>query len=53
MNQLTRWDPFREFTTLQDRMTRLFRDALLEEFVGQRVDGAQRCRCDGNIGCMS
>jgi HSP20 family protein len=30
MNQLTRWDPFREFTTLQDRMSRLFRDSFGE-----------------------
>lgn len=30
MNQLTRWDPFREFATLQDRMTRLFRDSFGE-----------------------
>jgi len=27
MTVLTRWDPFREFTTLQDRMGRLFRDS--------------------------
>src|SRR5947207_15921317 len=27
MTVLTRWDPFREFSTLQDRMNRLFRDA--------------------------
>src|SRR5215472_13054939 len=27
MTPLTRWDPFREFTTLQDRMNRLFRDS--------------------------
>ena len=26
MTVLTRWDPFREFITLQDRMNRLFRD---------------------------
>jgi HSP20 family protein len=26
MTVLTRWDPFREFATLQDRMNRLFRD---------------------------
>jgi HSP20 family protein len=26
MTVLTRWEPFREFTTLQDRMNRLFRD---------------------------
>jgi HSP20 family protein len=25
---LTRWDPFREFSTLQDRMNRLFHDSL-------------------------
>lgn len=27
MTLVTRWDPFREFTTLQDRMGRLFRDS--------------------------
>lgn len=27
MTLITRWDPFREFTTLQDRMGRLFRDS--------------------------
>ena len=27
MTVLTRWDPFREFVTLQDRMSRLFRDS--------------------------
>jgi HSP20 family protein len=27
MTVVTRWDPFREFSTLQDRMTRLFRDS--------------------------
>src|SRR5713101_1947918 len=27
MTILTRWDPFREFTTLQDRMNRMFRDS--------------------------
>jgi HSP20 family protein len=27
MTILTRWDPFRELTTLQDRMNRLFRDS--------------------------
>ena len=27
MTMLTRWDPFREFVTLQDRMNRLFRDS--------------------------
>ncbi|MFZ3342206.1 MAG: Hsp20/alpha crystallin family protein [Terriglobales bacterium] len=26
MTVITRWDPFREFVTLQDRMNRLFRD---------------------------
>jgi len=26
MTMITRWDPFREFVTLQDRMNRLFRD---------------------------
>ena len=26
MTVLTRWDPFREFSSLQDRMNRLFRD---------------------------
>src|ERR1700757_4868600 len=28
MAVLTRWDPFREFSTLQDRMNRLFHDSL-------------------------
>src|SRR5881398_3416028 len=27
MTVLTRWDPFREYSTLQDRMNRLFRDS--------------------------
>ena len=27
MTVLTRWDPFREFSTLQDRMNRLYRDS--------------------------
>jgi len=27
MTVITRWDPFREFSTLQDRMGRLFRDS--------------------------
>ena len=27
MTVITRWDPFREFTTLQDRMNRLFQDS--------------------------
>src|SRR5436305_8228293 len=27
MTVLTRWEPFREFATLQDRMNRLFRDS--------------------------
>jgi HSP20 family protein len=27
MTALTRWDPFREFSTLQDRMNRLFHDS--------------------------
>jgi HSP20 family protein len=30
MTVLTRWDPFREFTTLQDRMNRLFRGSFSE-----------------------
>lgn len=33
MTVLTRWDPFREFSTLQDRMNRLFRDSY-----GERED---------------
>ena len=28
MTVLTRWDPFREFTTLQDRMNRLFQEPI-------------------------
>ncbi len=31
MTMLTRWDPFREFVTLQDRMNRLFRDSFGSE----------------------
>ncbi|HLK32723.1 MAG TPA: Hsp20/alpha crystallin family protein, partial [Terriglobales bacterium] len=27
MAMLTRWDPFRELSTIQDRMNRLFQDA--------------------------
>jgi len=27
MTVLTRWEPFREFNTLQDRMNRLFRES--------------------------
>jgi HSP20 family protein len=30
MTLLTRWDPFREFSTLQDRMNRLFHDSFGE-----------------------
>jgi len=30
MTVLTRWEPFREFVTLQDRMNRLFRDSYPE-----------------------
>ena len=30
MTVLTRWDPFREFNTLQDRMNRLFHDSFSE-----------------------
>ena len=30
MTVLTRWDPFREFSTLQDRMNRLFHDSFGE-----------------------
>src|SRR5215831_20224303 len=30
MTVITRWDPFREFSTLQDRMNRLFRDSYPE-----------------------
>lgn len=35
MTILTRWDPFREFTTLQDRMNRLFQDS----FASGREEG--------------
>src|SRR5579863_8096057 len=30
MTVLTRWEPFREFSTLQDRMNRLFRETYNE-----------------------
>jgi len=31
MTLITRWDPFREFVTIQDRMNRLFRDSYAPE----------------------
>lgn len=31
MTVLTRWEPFREFSTLQDRMNRLFRESFSNE----------------------
>ena len=31
MTFITRWDPFREFVTIQDRMNRLFRDSYAPE----------------------
>src|SRR6202021_3772489 len=31
MTVITRWDPFREYSTLQDRMNRLFRDSFGSE----------------------
>src|SRR5437899_10199253 len=31
MTVLTRWDPFREFSTMQDRMNRLFRESYSPE----------------------
>ncbi|MGD0214756.1 MAG: Hsp20/alpha crystallin family protein [Terriglobales bacterium] len=31
MTLLTRWDPFREYATIQDRMNRLFRDSYAQE----------------------
>ena len=31
MTVLTRWEPFREFSTLQDRMNRLFRESYQRE----------------------
>ena len=39
MTVFTRWDPFREFTTLQDRLNRLFR----ESFIGPKA-GRSRWR---------
>jgi len=38
MTMITRWDPFREFVTLQDRMNRLFRDSFGPE--GTKEDEA-------------
>jgi HSP20 family protein len=32
MTVLTRWEPFREFATLQDRMNRLFRESYRESY---------------------
>jgi HSP20 family protein len=31
MTVITRWDPFREYSTLQDRMNRFFRDSYVSE----------------------
>src|ERR1700687_4978281 len=37
MTVLTRWEPFREFSTLQDRMNRLFRDSFGSEAQDQSL----------------
>ena len=37
MTVLTRWDPFRELNTLQDRMNRLFRDSVSPEAQDQTL----------------
>src|SRR5579863_10525081 len=37
MTVLTRWEPFREFTTLQDRMNRLFRDSFSSDVQDQSL----------------
>src|ERR1700689_1277142 len=37
MTVLTRWDPFRELNTLQDRMNRLFRDSVAAETQDQAL----------------
>ena len=37
MTVLTRWEPFRELTTLQDRMNRLFRDSFSPEAQDQSL----------------
>jgi len=37
MTVLTRWEPFREFTTLQDRMNRLFRNSFGPEAQDQSL----------------
>jgi HSP20 family protein len=41
MTVVTRWEPFREFTTLQDRMSRLFRDSF--------ADGREEALSTGNF----
>ena len=41
MTVLTRWDPYREFNTLQDRVNRLFHESFSNEGQG-RVPGAPR-----------
>jgi HSP20 family protein len=38
MTLLTRWDPFREFVTIQDRMNRLFRDSYAPEGQDQSLN---------------
>ena len=37
MTVLTRWEPFRELTTLQDRMNRLFRDSFSADVQDQSL----------------
>jgi len=37
MTVLTRWEPFREFATLQDRMNRLFRESFNDNAGGEPV----------------
>src|SRR6202163_2074940 len=37
MTVLTRWEPFREFTTLQDRLNRLYRDSFGPEAQDQSL----------------
>ena len=46
MTVLTRWEPFREFSTLQDRMNRVFRDSYSGQAQDESLDHIELCtRC--------
>ena len=47
MTVLTRWDPFREFSTLQDRMNRLF-----QQSYGDREEALTTSTFAPGSGCL-